>query len=140
MTFPIVGPVAPQTNPLSTPQYYAPWKFKITAITFGRTTLVTLDIPATTSLNYSVGQQVRFVIPPLNGCRQLNGVSAYVLSIPAVDQVELNIDTVGGDPFVVSSSNQYPWLLPAGDINNGTSNTSRDSISLTVPGAFINIS
>lgn len=137
----ITGPVALFNNPPIEPQFFQPWRFEISAITFGRTTTVTLTIPAITELNYVVGQQVRFIIPPTFGCRQLNNQTGYILSINLPDQIVVDIDSRGGNPFIASSASTKAQILAIGDINSGQISSTGVNIPLvTIPGAMINIS
>lgn len=145
MTNPILnGPQAPQSNPPIEPQYYQPSEFVITAISLGNpTTVTTATSPYGVNNNYVVGQLVRFIIPPTYGSVQLNGQSGYVVGIPAMNQVNVNIDTtLNYNNFIASPSYgpTPPQLIPLGDVNTGTLNTGRTGNGTTVPGAFINIS
>ncbi len=133
----ISGPIAPYNNPPINPQYYEPSQFFIAAITLGQLTTVT----TTVNHNYVVDQQCRLLIPASNGCRQLNEVSGYVLSIPAANQVVLSIYSLGGDPFITSTAANQPQILAIGDIANGQINSTGVNSNLTfIPGSFINIS
>ena len=120
--------------------YYTPQEFTISAITFGSTTTVTTS----DDVDYVVGQQVRLHIPAFYGTRELNNQSAYVVSLPASNQVELNIDTsIGYTPFVASPTYgpTTPSVCAIGSIRTGQpSVTSRTNVSINVPGAFRNIS
>jgi len=117
--------------------FYEPSRFQISAITLGQTTTVT----TTADNNYVIGQEVRLIIPPQFGCRQLNQQTGFVLSIPASNQVVLNIYSLGGDPFVSSSATNKAQILAIGDINSGQTNSNGIISSLTfIPGSFINIS
>ena len=118
-------------------QYYNPSRFVISAITLGKTTLVT----TTDDLNYVIGQVCRLIIPPSFGCRQLNGQQGYVLSIPASNQVELSIYSAGGDVYKSSSATTVAQILAIGDINQGIiSTTGAKNTSTNIPGSFINVS
>lgn len=129
--------VPPYNNPPINPQYYLPSAFLIQNVQLGSTTIVT----STTPMNYVIGQLVRLLIPPYSGCRQLNGQSAYVISIPSPTQVELNIFSIGGDSFTSSTNPNQPQILAIGDINSGILNSSgRVNQSTNIPGSFINIS
>jgi len=137
----IVGPVAPFSNPPIEPEWFQPWAFTITAITLGQTTTVTMTIPSITSLNYVVGQQVRLIIPPQFGCRQLNGVSAFVQSITLPNQVVLNFNSLGSDPFKTSTATTKPQIVAIGDANFGKISSTGRNVGLPqIPGSFINIS
>lgn len=135
------GPIAPESNPPINPQYFNPSQFFISAITLGFPTVVT----TTVNNNYVIGQQVRLLIPPQNGCRQLNEQAGYVLALPASNQVSVSINSVGIDAFVSTSLPNQPQIIAIGDINSGLTSTngklgSNNNFAPTVPGAFINIS
>jgi len=124
------------------PQYYTPWRFVISAISLGVTTTITMVIPAITDLTYVVGQQVRLIIPPTFGCRQLNGQTAYVIAVNLPDQVVLDINSSQNvDSYIASSQPTPAQILAIGDIlagainNNGTQNQTNYVI-----GSFINVS
>jgi len=129
------------SNPPIEPQYFAPWRFVISAITLGVTTTVTMVIPAITTLNYVVGQQVRLIIPPTFGCRQLNEQTGYVISVNPPNQVVLSINSLGSDPYISSSATTQAQILAIGDINTGPTNSNGIAPTSTViAGSFINIS
>jgi len=133
------NPIPPYQNVPIAAFNYLPSQFFISAITLGFTTLVT----ATANMNYVIGQEVRLIIPPKNGCRQLNGVSGYVLSLPNPNQVLLSINSsVNVDPFITSTSKiQQPQIVAIGNVNYGQTNANGINIDLTyIPGSFINIS
>lgn len=137
----IVGPIALFNNPPLEPQFFQPWKFVITGIILGQTTLVTVTVPSIITLNYVIGQQVRLMIPPQFGCRQLNGQIGYVLSITLPNQIEIDIKSEGGDPFVASTARTQPQIVAIGDINSGIiSLNGRVNSTTNIPGSFINIS
>lgn len=124
------------------PQYFQTWTFAISAITLGNPTIITVTVPSTTNLNYSIGQQARLLIPPTFGCRQLNGLTGYVTSVTLPDQVTLSIDSsMNVDPFILSSAITQAQLVPVGDINNGTTNANgRSNTGTFIPGSFLDIS
>lgn len=136
----ITGPIALYSNLPIEPQYYSPWRFVISAITLGVTTTVTMVIPSITNLNYVVGQQVRLIIPPTFGCRQLNEQTAYVIAVTPPNQVTLNLNSLGSDPYVASSATTPAQILAIGDITGGPINVSRSNQTTFIPGSFINIS
>jgi hypothetical protein len=137
----IVGPIAPFSNPPIEPQWFKPWRFVITAIALGQTTTVTMTIPSITFLNYVVGQEVRLIIPPTNGSRQLNQVTGIVIGITPPNQVTLNINSLNCDPFVTSTARNQPQIVAIGDNNFGqVVSTGRNVGVPQVPGTFINIS
>lgn len=99
-------------------------------------------IPAITDLTYVVGQQVRLIIPPTFGCRQLNGQTAYVIAVNLPDQVVLDINSSQNvDSYIASAQPTPAQILAIGDIlagainNNGTQNQ-----TTYVIGSFINVS
>jgi len=130
-------PIPPYSNPPITPQYYQPSRFVISAIKLGQTTTIT----TTTNMNYVIGQLVRLIIPPTFGSRLLNEQEGYVISIPAENQVILNINSNGSDAFIASSASTQAQILAIGDILTGTVNSAGRTQNITyIPGAFINIS
>lgn len=133
----IPGPVPPFSNPPIEPQFYQPRKYFIEDITLGFTTLVTTTIDN----DYVVGQEVRFLIPATSGTRQLNEMTGFVISLPASDELEVDIDSSQMDIFTSSMAPMQPQIVAMGDINSGQINTSGRINNLTyIPGSFINIS
>lgn len=130
-------PIPAYSNVPIEAQYYQPSRFVISGVTLGQTTIVT----TTEDVNYVLGQQVRLIIPPTFGCRQLNEKTGYVLSLPADNEVEISIDSAGGDPYQASSATTVAQILAIGDINQGATNaTGRVDTSTFIPASFINIS
>ena len=135
--YPYTGPIAPYNNVPIESQNYQPRQYFISAIILGQTTTVTTTI----NHDYVVGQECRLIIPPTNGCRQLNEQTGFVISIPASNQVELNINSsMNVDSFITSSSDTQPQILAIGDVNTGQINTGITNNLTYVPGSFINIS
>ena len=134
----IVGPIPAYQNLPIEAQFYEPSRFDIANITLGKTTTV----EATEDMNYVVGQLVRLIIPPLNGCRQLNNRQAFVISIPSSTEVVLDLDSsLNVDAFITTATGSQPQILPVGDINSGIiSSTGRIIPTTNIPGSFINIS
>jgi len=134
----IFGPIAPENNPPINPQFYQPSVFNIASITNGQTTLVV----TTVNHNYVVGQEVRFLISQLYGERQLNSQTGFVISVPASNQVIVDIDSSFYDTFVpnTSSGTTQPQILAVGDGNSGQINTGRTGNLTFIPGSFIDIS
>ncbi len=131
------GPIAPYSNPPIEPQFYEPSRFFISSITLGNPTTIT----TTANTNFVIGQQVRLVIPPLFGTRQLNQQIAYVIGIPAPNQVTLDISSQGYDAFILVPSVSQAQILPIGDINSGALNASgSQNLTTYIPGSFRNIS
>jgi hypothetical protein len=121
-------------------EYYQPSQFVISAIDLGPTTIIT----ATTNLNYVIGQEIRLLIPASFGTIELNERKGLVISIPALNQVEIDINSIGMSPFIAAVATiQSPQILAIGDVNNGIiSTTGPDllNVAVTIPGAFENIS
>lgn len=135
------GPIPIYNNPTPNPQYYKPWRFNISAITQGKTTLVTLVIPSVTVLNLSLRQLVRFIIPPTYGIRQLNEQTGYIIGITLPNQVTVDINSSFFDPFIASSQPTPAQLVPVGDVNTGAINvTGAQSIKTFIDGSFRDIS
>src|ERR1700720_1827023 len=130
-------PIPPYANVPIQSQYYEPSRFVISAISLGWITTIT----TTVSHNYVIGQLVRLLIPPSYGTIQLNEASAYVINVPAPNQVILAINSTNDDLFVTGSGPSQPQILAIGDINTGATNSSgRSNTGTFVPGSFINIS
>src|SRR5579872_6821588 len=91
----IFGLIAPESNPPINPQYYLPSVFTISALVLGSSTTVTTSV----NQNYVVGQLVRLLIPESYGSFQLNGQTGYVTSIPAANQVVVNINSTQANAF-----------------------------------------
>lgn len=131
-------PIPAYQNLPITADYYQPSQFFISAISLGLTTTIT----TTVNNNYVVGQEIRLIIPPTFGCRQLNGQTGIVVDVPSSTQVTVNIDSSKNvDAFILSSATTQAQILAIGDINNGAISTNGPNISVVAPpGAFINIS
>lgn len=147
--YPIIsGPVAPFSNLPIEPQFFQPSQFPITEITFGVTTIVTMSNGTNNvAPNYVIGQLIRLVIPQKYGSGQLNGIKGFVISIPSSSQVEIDIYSIGTDPFIASPTflpgqSQTPaQILAIGDVSSGQINSNgRINLETTIPGAFENIS
>lgn len=134
----IRGPIAPQNNPPINPQYYQPRIFNILAISLGQTTTVT----TTVDHDYVVGQLTRLLISQAFGSYQLNEKQAYVISIPAANQVVLDMNSTLASLFIYdpTSSLSQPQIVPIGDANSGQINTGRTGNITYIPGSFIDIS
>lgn len=138
MTPPLItGPIPPFNNPAIQPQFYEPSRFQISNIVLGDTTLVT----TTENVDYVIGQQVRILIPPQFGCRELNNKTGIVISIPSQNQIEIDIFSLGMSQFINSNAATQPQVLAIGDINSGyISTTGRVVSNPAIPGSFINVS
>lgn len=143
MVSPIKGPIPPYSNPPIEPEFFQPSQFVISAITMGVITTVTTSV----NHNYVIGQLVRLLIPSKYGSRGLNEQLGLVISIPAPNQVVLNINSLGIDPFIASptflpfQSKTLPQIVAVGDNNSGIISTNGRVLSSTnIPGSFINIS
>jgi|SRR5215831_2090812 len=134
----IFGPQPPFNNPPIQPQFYQPSMFFISNIVLGKTTTVTTVV----NQNYVIGQLTRLIIPMQSGCRQLNEQEGYVISIPASNQVVLNIDSSENvDPFTSSTASNQPQIVAVGDVNTGFLNSNGPTMTGTsIPGSFLNIS
>lgn len=130
-------PIPAYSNVPIQADFYQPSRFQISAISLGITTTVT----ATADMNYVIGQLVRFIIPPTFGTRQLNERQGYVIGLPAVNQVTVDINSTGMDAFINSAATTKAQILAIGDINSGVLNSSgRRSNGTYILGSFINIS
>lgn len=136
--YPIIqGPVALYNNVAVNPQYFKPRSFEISAIALGVTTTVTTAV----DMDYVIGQEVRLVIPPGDGCRSLNQTTSFVIAIPNTNQVTLNINSLGNDSFNDANTMQSAQIVALGDINTGAVNNEGRRNNVTyVPGSFRNIS
>lgn len=135
----IFGPIAPESNPPINPQFYQPQVFNISSITRGVKTTIT----TTVNHDYVVGQLVRLVISQPFGSFQLNEQEAYVISIPAANQVVLNLNSTQTNPFISmpSSNLSQPQIVAVGDVNSGQINgQGRINNGTFIPGSFIDIS
>jgi len=140
---PIISfPIPLYSNPPIEPQFYIPSRFVIIAITLGPTTIVTTSIDH----NYVIGQLIRILIPSKYGSRGLNEKEGYVISIPTTNSVEIDINSLGSDPFIASptfipfESKTPPQILAIGDGNSGVINMGRTNNGTFIPGSFLNIS
>jgi hypothetical protein len=98
-------------------------------------------------MDYVIGQLVRLTIPSKYGSRALNEVEGYVISIPTTNSVEIDINSIGTDPFIASptflpfQSQTLAKIIAIGDINTGAINaTGRINMGTFIPGSFIDIS
>lgn len=139
----IVGPIPPYSNPPIEPQFFQPSVFYISAISLGQTTTITTSI----NHNYVLGQLTRLLIPSKYGAQALNEQQGYVIAIPALNQVTLDINSINSDPFISSptflpfQSKTPPQIVAVGDRNSGTINANgRNPTGTFIPGSFINIS
>jgi len=130
-------PIPEYQNPPIQPQFFVPSNFNIQAITLGQTTTV----ETTVENNFVVGQQVRFIIPPSFGTRELNNVSGIVISLTSTTIFVVQINSYNMNPFVLSSGSTLAQVLAIGNINSGGTNAlSSQSYSTNIPGSFKNIS
>lgn len=135
--YPYVGPIAPYNNVPIHPEWYIPSRFVISAVSLGQMTTIT----TTQNMDYVIGQEVRLIIPPSFGCRQLNEKKGFVVSIPSATQVVVTINSSQNvDPFISSSATTQAQILAIGDVNSGSINNGRSGNITYIPGSFINIS
>lgn len=131
------------------PDLYIPEHCFITNLSYGATTTVTTNIVH----NFVVGQEVRFVMPTVSGTvwgpSQLNGVTAFVLTVSATS-FTVNINSTGYPTFTWPTSAQaaagltYPQVYAVGDQNTGYSLNSSGNVPylgvtngiIGIPGAF----
>ncbi len=134
----ITYPIPAYQNVPINAQFYVPNRFVISNVGLGFTTTVTTTIPH----NYVIGQQVRVIIPPSFGCRQLNESFGYVIQIPSIDQVVIDIDSSKNvDPYINSQATTVAQILAIGDVNSGVVNAlGTRHIGTFIPGSFIDIS
>lgn len=140
---PFPGPQSPYQNPPIQPQFFQPSQFVITGISFGTSTTFTTAKNA----NYVIGQLVRIIIPESYGSYQLNEQTGYVTAIPAGNQVTVNINSIGVNPFISTptflpyQNHTPPQIVSVGSTNTGKiSLTGPVQTNVTIPGAFENIS
>lgn len=136
-------PIPPYSNVPIQPQFYKPRNYVIVAIALGVTTTVTTAVDH----DYVIGQEIRLIIPNKYGSRLLNEQLGYVVIIPAPNQIVVDIDSNGADPFIPSpvfsvfESKIVPQVLPVGGVNSGAINANGRIQNITyIPGSFINIS
>ena len=135
--YPIVGPIAPYTNVPIHADYYQPNRFVIEDIGLGQTTTIT----TTEDMNYVIGQQVRLLIPGSFGSYELNGQIGFVISIPASNQVVLDIYSLNVSTYIASSATTKAQIIAIGDVNSGPTNSSGRVSNITfIAGSFLNIS
>ena len=133
----IFGPIAPESNPVITPQYYQPSVFAISAITLGATTTITTAV----NHNYVIGQVIRLLIPSSYGSFQLNGQQGNIIAIPSPDQVTVTINSTKANAFVIGSTTTPAQIVAIGDVNSGPINSQgRVNNGTFIPGSFIDIS
>lgn len=119
-------------------QVYTPFVCDISAVaSAGADTLVTTAIDHA----FVIGNLIRFQIPQQYGMRQLNQLEAYVISVPAANQLLMNIDTRAFDPFVIPTLPQFVVIdpaqtIPVGDANSGTLAPGGILSLRTIPGAY----
>lgn len=133
----MTGPVALYNNLPIEPQYYVPSMFYITDIGIGVNTLVTTNV----NHDYVVGQVVRLLIPNGYGSRKLNEQTGVVIAIPLPNQVLLDLDSIGTDPFINANRPTAAQIVAIGDVNSGRRpSVGYSPFAPTIDGAFINIS
>lgn len=134
-----IGPIAPERNPPIHPEYYQPRVFDISAISNGLTTTITTSV----NHDYVIGQLVRLFIPSFYGSYPLSGKEGLVISIPAPNQVTLNIVSIYANAFIPTPTYgpTPPQIIAIGDINSGAINAQgRAPLATFIPGSFIDIS
>jgi hypothetical protein len=134
------------------PDLYIPYGCVITGITTGATTTITTGV----NHGFVVGQEVFFVIPQVTtsawGTTQLDTLAyntanvvpqrAYVTSVPAANQIVVNVNSTGFTAFAYPTSAQaalgatFPQVLGIGDYNFGVFGPPPFTPPITIPGAF----
>lgn len=139
------------------PDLYIPELCYITAVSTGTTTTITTSI----NHNFVVGQEVGFTVPSAWGMTQLdsqvalqnnNGIpqQAYVTSVPAANQIVVNINSTGYTAFAYPTSAiaalglTFPQVYALGDQNTGWSLNSSGQVPylgisngvIGIPGSF----
>lgn len=135
------------------PDLYVPYRAAITAITTGATTTITTAV----NHGFVVGQEVAFQIPQVGtsttawGTVQLDTEAfdtanvvpqqAYVTSVPAANQIVVNVNSTGFTAFAYPTSAQaaagmsFPAVTAIGDQNFGPTGPTFTP-PITIPGAF----
>lgn len=133
-------PFNPSINLPINADFYQPRVFFISALVKGAQTTITTSVDH----DYVVGQLVRVLIPYAYGTWQISKQQGYVLSIPAANQVLVDINSSQANSFIpVPTYNQptKPQIIAIGDINSGPINASGAADTQTfIDGSFINIS
>ena len=87
------------------PPLFYPYNRTITKITTGATTTVTFSV----THGYTVGQELRFIVPQGWGTVELNELQGTVLSVnTATNSVTVNIDSSGFTAFTFLTNLLYP--------------------------------
>lgn len=93
--------------------------------------------------NYVIGQVVRLLIPQVFGASALDEKQGIVIVIPSANQVVVDIDSTGIDPFIPipAFSRTPPQIVAIGDVQTGAINaTGPVNTAVFIPGSFIDIS
>jgi hypothetical protein len=137
MSAPIIGPQPIYNNPPIEPQFFQPSRFVISAVSLGVTTTITTSV----AHNYVLGNLVRLGFPNGYGCAQINKSVGYVVSLPSTTQIQINLNSIGTDPFIAANLKQQPQIVAVGEINSGQINANgRMPTNTFIPGSFMNIS
>ena len=119
---------------------YEPANEDITDITQALQAVVT----TTSDHSFVIGNQVQFLIPPEWGMYQINRLKGFVISIPQLDEIEVDIDTRDFDAFITPTPPMFVVIDTAqvasvGDANFGFLSPGGVVVQpQTVPGAYIN--
>jgi hypothetical protein len=118
------------------PDLYIPQACNIVGITLSSGATITTTLTLATNHTFRIGQEVQFVIPPQWGTTGLdsavflqtsNGIpqQAYVVAVPAANQITVNINSSGFTPFAYPTSTiaslglTFPQVEAIGDQNTG---------------------
>lgn len=85
-----------------------------TAVTNSYPCIFTLVIP----IYYKVNEFVSIRCPLGYGMRQIDGITGRILSVNIIaNEITVDIDTTGFDPFIFVPLLQLPQIIPAGEID-----------------------
>jgi len=136
----MASPLNPYNLGLFNSGTYTPAINNLTAVTQANPAAVT----TASNHNYVINQEVQFFIPPQWGMRQLDQLTGYVLSIPALNQFTVSIDTSTFDAFIIPTPPPLVVINPAQVSGIGEANYGQFSpggviaLPQTVPGSFQN--
>lgn len=136
------------------PDLYVPYRAAITAISVGATTTITTAV----NHGFVVGQEVFIQIPKVHNSAVSWGTveldtqaynashvapqQAYVTSVPALNQIVVNVNSTGFTAFAYPTSAQaalgmtFPAVYGIGDQNFGPTGPGPFAFPIVLPGAF----
>lgn len=119
---------------------YSPANETITDVSLAANAVVTTF----TDHSFVIGNQVQFLIPREWGIEQLNKLKGFVIDIPQLDQITVDIDTRSFNAFITPTPPEFvvidnPQVASIGDSNFGSSSPGGVvTLPHTVQGAYIN--